>query len=161
MDQCCKNGYRKEVRISTVIALPIPPSLRPDLPFKVFKGRSFPHSISQRFLHIHSFSKSTYPNQAPLFMHEAPKTSHDCNNISNIHTSISSETPTEVTVSGASGPPGFAATATIGHPWNLTKENLFYKTNPLFIKNKQKIIYSPLHSQSGSKKKNKDIIKFQ
>lgn len=42
-----------------------------------------------------------------------------------IHTSINSETPIGVTVSGASGPPGFAATETIGHPWNLV-----HKKNP-------------------------------
>lgn len=34
-------------------------------------------------------------------------------------TSINSETPSGFSDSGASGPPGFAATATIGHPQNL------------------------------------------
>lgn len=38
---------------------------------------------------------------------------------SSVSTSINSEIPRGFSDSGASGPPGFAATATIGHPENL------------------------------------------
>lgn len=40
-------------------------------------------------------------------------------------TSINSETPSGFSDSGASGPPGFAATATIGHPENLKERKTF------------------------------------
>ena len=38
-------------------------------------------------------------------------------------TSMSSEIPCGASVSGASGPPGLAATAIIGAPWNLEQKN--------------------------------------